>query len=219
MSTLAIVERPQCTDAERLAKGILARMDSIVAKLRNLEDDIRKLWDEFDKLKDGETILGCKTKKEFCKRKLHRTPRALQYLLYGRTEAKPAPAGEQCSPGSTDVEKPAIPSAPSNRELRRRAFKQDHPEFEGKKNSEVDAAIQAANFAQPVEPLHENLKGVQRLQRHIDSVKCRLPLTAICQDGYCVGISHLSEENAMKIIDAIAFAAKGMKPFTSKGAK
>jgi len=85
MSTaLALVDNNHFStysDAENLARKICARMESIAAKLRTLEDDIRKLWLEFDKLRPGQTILGCATKKEFCERKLHRTPRAIQYLL------------------------------------------------------------------------------------------------------------------------------------------
>jgi hypothetical protein len=69
------------TEAENLARNIISRMDSVTAKLKSLEDDIRKLWVEFDKLKAGETILGCATKKEFCERKLNRTPQAVRYML------------------------------------------------------------------------------------------------------------------------------------------
>jgi hypothetical protein len=85
MST-AIVKhsgRASYTEAENLARSILARMDSVAAKLKTLEDDVRRLWMEFDKLKPGETILGCATKKEFCETKLHRTPRAVRYMLEG----------------------------------------------------------------------------------------------------------------------------------------
>jgi hypothetical protein len=71
------------TEAENLARNIISRMDSVTAKLKNLEDDIRRLWLEFDKLKSDETILGCATKKEFCERKLNRTPRAVRYMLDG----------------------------------------------------------------------------------------------------------------------------------------
>jgi hypothetical protein len=69
------------TDAENLARHIISRMDSVTAKLKSLEDDIRRLWLEFDKLKTGETILGCATKKEFCEKKLNRTPQAIRYML------------------------------------------------------------------------------------------------------------------------------------------
>ena len=56
-------------------------MDSMTAKLKDLEEDIRKLWQEFDNLKTGETILGCATKAEFSAKKLHRTPQAVRYML------------------------------------------------------------------------------------------------------------------------------------------
>ena len=71
------------TPAEMRARSILSRIDSISAKLKTLESDIRLLWIDFDNLKADETILGCATKKEFCEKKLHRTPRAIQYMLSG----------------------------------------------------------------------------------------------------------------------------------------
>jgi hypothetical protein len=88
MSAALVVMEDNChsstyTEAENLARHIISRMDSVTAKLKSLEDDIRRLWLEFDKLKTGETILGCATKKEFCERKLNRTPRAIRYMLDG----------------------------------------------------------------------------------------------------------------------------------------
>lgn len=71
------------TPAEMRARSILSRMDSLSAKLKTLEDDIRILWADFDNLKADETILGCASKKEFCERKLNRTPRAVRYMLAG----------------------------------------------------------------------------------------------------------------------------------------
>ena len=58
-------------------------MKVLSVKLMDLEEDIRALWIEFEDLRDGETIMGCHTKKEFCKEKLNRTPRAIQYMLTG----------------------------------------------------------------------------------------------------------------------------------------
>jgi len=83
---LAIIEpktHPSHTEAEMRARSILSRMESLAAKLKTLEADIRLLWIDFDNLKAGETILGCATKKEFCEKKLHRTPRAIRYMLAG----------------------------------------------------------------------------------------------------------------------------------------
>ncbi len=54
-----------CTEAENLARHIIARMESVTAKLKSLEDDIRKLWVEFDKLKAGETTIPCRTNMVF----------------------------------------------------------------------------------------------------------------------------------------------------------
>ncbi len=68
-NALAIIEpknRASYTPAEMRARSILSRMDSIAAKLKTLEDDIRLLWIDFDNLKTGETILGCRTKKHRC---------------------------------------------------------------------------------------------------------------------------------------------------------
>ncbi len=71
------------TSVEGLARSVVSKMDSMVTTLKDLEDDIRRLWVEFDNLKVGETILGCATKKEFCEKKLNRTPRAISYMLGG----------------------------------------------------------------------------------------------------------------------------------------
>lgn len=99
-----------CTDAENLARNILARIESVTAKLKSLEDDIRRLWAEFDKLKAGETILGCTTKKEFCERKLKRTPRALQYLLAGGNLANASP---QVALERSEIISPPEPTSPA----------------------------------------------------------------------------------------------------------
>jgi hypothetical protein len=97
-TALAVVEpqtHPSCTPAEMRARSILSRIDSISAKLKTLETDIRILWQDFDNLKVGETILGCHTKKEFCEKKLHRTPQAIRYMLNPELRSKhclpPAP--------------------------------------------------------------------------------------------------------------------------------
>jgi hypothetical protein len=67
--------------AEMRARSIISRMASLCDKLKTIEADIRLLWADFDNLKAGETILGCATKKEFCEKKLHRTPQAIRYML------------------------------------------------------------------------------------------------------------------------------------------
>jgi hypothetical protein len=97
------------TDAENLARHIISRLDSVAAKLKSLEGDIRRLWIEFDNLKTGETILGCATKKEFCEKRLNRTPRAIQYLLAGQSNPADRPRSELSSPVAGVS--PAEPSA------------------------------------------------------------------------------------------------------------
>ena len=89
-TALATVEpktHPFYSPAEMRARSILSRIESISAKLKTLEADIRLLWIDFDNLKAGETILGCATKKEFCEKRLQRTPRAVRYMLDGGNPA------------------------------------------------------------------------------------------------------------------------------------
>jgi hypothetical protein len=78
---------PTTIDREVLAQRVVTAVGSIAIKLTELEDDIRLLWTEFENLPHGETILGCSTKKEFCETKLHRTPRAVRYMLDGGNAA------------------------------------------------------------------------------------------------------------------------------------
>jgi ribosome assembly protein YihI (activator of Der GTPase) len=68
---------------ELLAQRVIDGCAVISATLKSLEPDIRKLWVEFDKLASGETIHGCKTKKQFSDRHLGRTPRTIRYMLAG----------------------------------------------------------------------------------------------------------------------------------------
>jgi hypothetical protein len=82
-------------EREALAQRVIAAISSVSRKLSELEPDIRALWVEFENLSDGETILGCSTKKEFCETKLHRTPRAIQYLLNGGSNQNYVPAAER----------------------------------------------------------------------------------------------------------------------------
>src|SRR5580692_8270096 len=53
---------------------------AIGQSLADLQPYIQELW---VRLELGQTVLGCKTKKEYCERVLHRTPRAVQYMLAG----------------------------------------------------------------------------------------------------------------------------------------
>jgi hypothetical protein len=107
---------------EQLAKRVIRQVRALTPKLKELEADLRRLWVEFEKLPKGERILGCQTKAQFCEKKLHRTPRAIQHLLYGRTteqriervgefaverannvRIETAPEGERILPGAADL--------------------------------------------------------------------------------------------------------------------
>jgi hypothetical protein len=86
------------TDTSTAAREALAqKVAAAFARLADHKEDIERLWQEFASLQDGETIMGCATKTEFCERVLGRSIRAIQYLLNGRTQLG---RREQCSPHS-----------------------------------------------------------------------------------------------------------------------
>jgi len=90
------VEAKSKIDREKLAQRVVT---GFTTKLKDIAADIRLLWEEFSELPSGETILGCRNRKEFCKTHLHCTPRAVQLMLkrIEQEEAKQA-EGEQTSP-------------------------------------------------------------------------------------------------------------------------
>ena len=103
---------PTTIDREVLAQRVIAGIGSIATKLSELEPDIRQLWIEFKNLPKGETILGCATKKQFCETHLHRTPRAVRYLLNGDSNPNYVPVaqrGEIISPVPA-LDEPATPA-------------------------------------------------------------------------------------------------------------
>lgn len=83
-----------------------------LAKLVQLKPYIREMWVRFEHLKRGESIVGCRTKEEYCTKILNRTPRAVQYLLYGRTPKRPAGAHSDKQPKSSTSK--TIPDRPCN---------------------------------------------------------------------------------------------------------
>jgi hypothetical protein len=115
---------------EQLARRVIRQVRALTPKLKELETDLRRLWVAFEKLPKGDKILGCSTKAQFCQKKLHRTPRAIQHLLYGRTaeqreerasefaverannvRIETAPKDEKTSPDPADVPPPKKPAA------------------------------------------------------------------------------------------------------------
>jgi len=95
-TALAIIEdnnhSSTYSPVEMRARSIMSRLESVSAKLKTLEEDVRLLWIDFDNLKTGETILGCATKKEFCEKCLNRTYRAVHYMLEGGNTSRPVPS-------------------------------------------------------------------------------------------------------------------------------
>jgi len=92
LSNRAIKQREKEREAlaKKVAKGFRA--------LKDIEEDVRRLWEEFDALADGETIMDCHTKTEYCEKVLGRTMRSVQYMLSGgnrrETVSRPSEAGE-----------------------------------------------------------------------------------------------------------------------------
>jgi hypothetical protein len=81
-----------------LARAVVKQIKSLLVELKDLEEDIRQLWVEFDHLPAGEKILDCSTKKQFCEKQLGRTPRAVRYMLDGGNHKR----GETVSPMRDD---------------------------------------------------------------------------------------------------------------------
>jgi hypothetical protein len=69
-------------DREALAQKIVDGHNAVC--LKDMEEDIRALWKEFDAaVRAGESIKGCRTKTEFCEQCLDRSIRSVQYMLTG----------------------------------------------------------------------------------------------------------------------------------------
>jgi len=99
---------------EQLAMRVIRQVRALTPKLKDLEADLRRLWVAFEKLPKGEKILGCRTKAQFCEKKLHRTPRAIQHLLYGRTtEQRIERAGEFAVERANNVRTPSLILSPN----------------------------------------------------------------------------------------------------------
>ena len=104
MATATATLTSTLTSTER--EALAQKVASAFAKLAQHKEDIEQLWREFAALKDGEAIMGCTTKTEFCERVLGRSIRAIQYLINGgnhnrgnrRETVSPEPAVEPVKP-------------------------------------------------------------------------------------------------------------------------
>ena len=103
-------------DRDKLAARVVERMDGIAVKLRELEDDIRLLWDEFDKLAEGETIHQMHDAGAVLLKHLHRTPRAIQYMLNGRTPTKVLPPSTDTEANIVRVDSVPVEDVPAYHE-------------------------------------------------------------------------------------------------------
>jgi len=83
-------------EREALAGRVVAHFRAVCLKLAEMQKDIQLLWFEFDCLPTGEKIMGCANRKEFCRERLGRTPRAVRYMLKGGNKR-----GENVSPVRT----------------------------------------------------------------------------------------------------------------------
>jgi hypothetical protein len=84
-----LVKHANSMKSEELAAYVTkSGWGDVLLKLVHLKPYIEVLWGRFAELKNAETIAECHTKEEFCEQCLHRSIRAMQYMLYGRTPAK-----------------------------------------------------------------------------------------------------------------------------------
>ena len=96
----------QGMQSEHLAEYVVTNgWGDVLVRLKQLKPYIEILWDRFDELKGTETIAGCRTKEEFCEKRLNRSIRAVQYMLYGRTpkKANSARSGKQPKAGQEEI--------------------------------------------------------------------------------------------------------------------
>lgn len=79
--------------ANERAHLVIAGMGALTTKLKELLPQIEETREDFRKLKGNQTIAGCKTWKQFCLEKLHRTDSAVRKLLAAGRKEKQKPAG------------------------------------------------------------------------------------------------------------------------------
>jgi len=85
---------------EALAQRVVEGYKIVCRKLKDMEEDIRALWAEFDALPAGDTIMGCKTKTQFCAKYLDRELRSVRYMLDGGNRHR----GETVSPDPAETD-------------------------------------------------------------------------------------------------------------------
>jgi hypothetical protein len=84
---------------EALGSHVENAVLGISKTLADLRPYIEELWTRFDALEPGQTIRGCRTRKEYCANVLQRTPRAVRYMLDGGNPV--SKRGETVSPAES----------------------------------------------------------------------------------------------------------------------
>jgi len=87
MSALAVLS-PRQMKSEALGIYVRDELHGVAQKLIELKPYIAEVW---RRLESGETILGCTTKKQFCKL-VKRDPRTVRYMLAGGNNVRTTPA-------------------------------------------------------------------------------------------------------------------------------
>lgn len=130
---------PTAMQSDKLGEYIATSITGLFTTLEDLKPYIEELWVRFDDInivefyeeratrdkklsreewenRPQKSICGCRTKKEYCEKILHRTPRAVQYMLSGGNPVSKRQGADA----------PVVPE----------------PDVEPEKEAEVDATIQ-----------------------------------------------------------------------------
>jgi len=95
--------------ANELADAVISAVEgTLTAKLREFKPQLEELRKDFRKLKGTQEIAGCKTWKQFCKEKLHRSDSAVRKLLAAGGKGKQKPAGEIPAPTPDEIKSKAL---------------------------------------------------------------------------------------------------------------
>jgi hypothetical protein len=92
---------PNTMTSEALGLFVRDGLTGVATKLAELRPYVEEVW---RRLENGETILGCKTKKAFCEQVLHRDTRTVRYMLNDGNHCRGA---ETVSAPTPDVSEPA----------------------------------------------------------------------------------------------------------------
>lgn len=81
--------------SDQLAEHVRDGIGGVYFSMAMIAPYIQELWRRFETLGAGESISGCRTKKEYCETVLNRTPRAVRYMLAGGNPVSKRNPGKQ----------------------------------------------------------------------------------------------------------------------------